>query len=842
MVHFPDISVSQVESNLPGEDRFCVRATPDVFAAAVYDGHGGYLAADIACAILLDLIVSAVQRETDDTTSNARVAECIDAAFQQCDDHILKQAVTLHRKQVRSFAIAQLKEGADGTTSTSVGASSSSSSNSNGSSNASSSSSNGNSSSANNNSSAASAAASAAAPKMMGRAGTCAVVVVVVRGVVFTAHVGDCRALLVRDAAPPLGAPPATATNAAFSSPGGSAGPGAVVASSTAASSATAGVSANDGDAEQFVIVDPFLASLASVTEAVSSTTSPGDGHDRAGFNGLMLHRTTRLSKAPVRPDVGVDFCATRHGLTAARLTLDHACDVPAEAEGVRSLTSDPNPVRASDNDRKALGARAPLRVAGSLAVTRALGDPYLKNKELSMPVFADHLPYITGRPTISYRALLPTDRAIVLASDGLWNFIRAVDCCDVLARFLAVDVMKPPNDAASRTPTKTTTNSAAAAAAQDSNGSDTMSGRKRKGRGTDSGDGSVDGGRGDGTEERLRRRLTSSEDTENGAPPQVSRVAWRSQGMQPFFFSLDSHVPTGPLNYCTGFAPLATATANAVLQFAPEDDAGVDTGGAVAGHHARDNVKAALGVGGAHGPVSLVRLASTVKRASTAPGVGDGAVEVSHVVKQHGGTFQVQIKAAVAAAEAGTSAAAAAAGAETEADTGACDNRKIEDVPNATALTGVAAALCESDLKAPTPGTDAVMPVEQDDSVVPVEGSLTFDYYSEPPAAGTTTCATPGQAPVQQVKVEAPVEAPTTHVRLHVDLNDGPAEALMDRCLHHAAINSVSSVRGLTGAKLKKLRQGALRRSLVDDITVLVLTFPRLCGDRGTVKNQVVG
>jgi hypothetical protein len=63
-----------------------------------------------------------------------------------------------------------------------------------------------------------------------------------------------------------------------------------------------------------------------------------------------------------------------------------------------------------------------------------------------------------------------------------------------------------------------------------------------------------------------------------------------------------------------------------------------------------------------------------------------------------------------------------------------------------------------------------------------------------------------------------------------------------MDRCLHHAAINSVSSVRGLTGAKLKKLRQGALRRSLVDDITVLVLTFPRLCRDRGTVKNQVVG
>ena len=111
---FPDISVSQVESNLPGEDRYCVRATADVFAAAVYDGHGGYLACDMACAMLLDMIVSSVQKEMDDDTSDAHVAECIDSAFQQCDDQILKQAVALHRKQVRSFEIARLKESVNG--------------------------------------------------------------------------------------------------------------------------------------------------------------------------------------------------------------------------------------------------------------------------------------------------------------------------------------------------------------------------------------------------------------------------------------------------------------------------------------------------------------------------------------------------------------------------------------------------------------------------------------------------------------------------------------------------------------------------------------------------------
>ena len=99
-------------------------------------------------------------------------------------------------------------------------------------------------------------------------------------------------------------------------------------------------------------------------------------------------------------------------------LPLTHppvGCDVPKEVEGIRSLTNDPNPVRVSENDRKHLGTRAPLRVAGSLAVARALGDSYLKIAELSTPLFAPHVPYITGRPTVSYRPLQSTDRQVIV-------------------------------------------------------------------------------------------------------------------------------------------------------------------------------------------------------------------------------------------------------------------------------------------------------------------------------------------------------------------------------------------------------------------------------------------
>ena len=45
----------------------------------------------------------------------------------------------------------------------------------------------------------------------------------------------------------------------------------------------------------------------------------------------------------------------------------------------------------------------------------------------------SDFCPYITSRPTVSWRELRPTDKAVVLASDGLWNFISAEDVANIM-------------------------------------------------------------------------------------------------------------------------------------------------------------------------------------------------------------------------------------------------------------------------------------------------------------------------------------------------------------------------------------------------------------------------
>lgn len=45
-------------------------------------------------------------------------------------------------------------------------------------------------------------------------------------------------------------------------------------------------------------------------------------------------------------------------------------------------------------------------RVAGTLAITRALGDAYLKTPRFSFPPYKRHAPYISAMPEISNRIL----------------------------------------------------------------------------------------------------------------------------------------------------------------------------------------------------------------------------------------------------------------------------------------------------------------------------------------------------------------------------------------------------------------------------------------------------
>jgi serine/threonine protein phosphatase PrpC len=102
-------------------------------------------------------------------------------------------------------------------------------------------------------------------------------------------------------------------------------------------------------------------------------------------------------------------------------LTTDHSTYNPAEVAAV---------LRRCNNAAGAISSGIGggiKRVAGSLAVTRALGDAYLKTPLLSFHPFMRHVPYITARPEVNSR-ILPcnegpkTNHILILATDGVWE------------------------------------------------------------------------------------------------------------------------------------------------------------------------------------------------------------------------------------------------------------------------------------------------------------------------------------------------------------------------------------------------------------------------------------
>jgi len=104
-------------------------------------------------------------------------------------------------------------------------------------------------------------------------------------------------------------------------------------------------------------------------------------------------------------------------------LTTDHSAYNPAEVIAVfRRCNNYPRAISASLSG----GIK---RVAGSLAVTRALGDAYLKTPHLSFSPYKHHVPFISARPEVNCRPLVKgSDKVLVLATDGVWELASGED------------------------------------------------------------------------------------------------------------------------------------------------------------------------------------------------------------------------------------------------------------------------------------------------------------------------------------------------------------------------------------------------------------------------------
>jgi len=497
-----------------------------VQAFGVFDGHGGFLAADIAASQLLDMILADLATQSLDTLTADAVARIIDASFIKCDQMIIEEALRLKNardEKAKLEGVAQAAAQAAATASSADIATSSQALHVPATSGAGGGVSGGG--------GIGTPRAFFTAPvKPHGRAGCCALVVVIIGATMFFAHTGDCRAVICRAVGGPSssssphrqksgGTGGGGSSGKVGSESGGGGGGGVsarrdevseVDASSSSSSSSSAAkrvctdpttidLSSDETSSagtdspketcsptlsaspvalamdsfmkfdfalrnsqllkETNVPASPHCSSGSSSNSSCSSSSSKGgssrqhgtesSSSERGGDSsfitrdffleamGAIQNSEVSTSAGKKRPRQAAqtkevfEHCAS--GLEVASVTTDHSCVLTSEIQAISKMTSDPNPFRPSESDKRASGSMAPLRVAGSLAVTRALGDGYLKLKELSIEPYIPHLPYITCQPTISWRTISPLDRSLVLASDGLWNFVTAKEVHSVL-------------------------------------------------------------------------------------------------------------------------------------------------------------------------------------------------------------------------------------------------------------------------------------------------------------------------------------------------------------------------------------------------------------------------
>lgn len=217
----------------------------------------------------------------------------------------------------------------------------------------------------------------------------------------YTAHCGDCRAVL------------GTSVGTSVMSPDSSSADPEVKCQSDSDYDSK-GFESDESDDEEY---ERFGYSYLDSKPRPSMYSSLMGYESKIVMSGAIT--TKSLAKQVYSPSPEAIPCL----LKSVDLTVDHSAYNPIEVKHV---------LRRCKNGPRAIATASSggiSRVAGSLAVTRALGDAYLKTPHLSFSPYKQHAPYISGQPEISYRTIAKDkdngtllDKYIVLASDGLWE------------------------------------------------------------------------------------------------------------------------------------------------------------------------------------------------------------------------------------------------------------------------------------------------------------------------------------------------------------------------------------------------------------------------------------
>jgi len=121
--------------------------------------------------------------------------------------------------------------------------------------------------------------------------------------------------------------------------------------------------------------------------------------------------------------------------ISAMQLSIDQNTNSKYEKQVVFERSGDENAIRKNEKNTNN-SIFAVDRVAGSLMVTRAIGDAYLKHKEYSYNPLIPHLPYISAQPDVTCIPLKPGDDFVIMGSDGFWEHMTNIEAAQLVVEY----------------------------------------------------------------------------------------------------------------------------------------------------------------------------------------------------------------------------------------------------------------------------------------------------------------------------------------------------------------------------------------------------------------------
>ncbi len=193
-------------------------------------------------------------------------------------------------------------------------------------------------------------------------------------------------------------------------------------------------------------LTDPSVASGGGDDDDGDDVGDEEEQEDEAGGNG------TRTSRGPSR---SAGRCASSRALStpaggaASSTPSGKRAAISAKAlSRSDSAWRDAGAIVTASGETVAVSSvpeqyrRRPLRVGGTLLITRTLGDAFLKRPELSMEPHRRYAPYVRADPEVWQRRLRAWDLFLVLGSDGVWE---ACPNADVIQAVLGAGPVAAP-------------------------------------------------------------------------------------------------------------------------------------------------------------------------------------------------------------------------------------------------------------------------------------------------------------------------------------------------------------------------------------------------------------